>query len=361
MKIKVLQIIDHLGLGGAQIVAKGIFEAFQDEAMSLYALRSTPNQMLIDNENVRIADTQNKYDVKSFFQAAKLIKSTGAETLHCHLEKATALGILLKTTLCRKTKLIVHEHGRVFENRGCYNPMLRLFKNVVDTFIAVSHATKQKLIENAGIEPGKIAVLHNFVDVQRFQRSSKDRSSKPAEKDSFVVGFAGRLIKRKGWEELLRAASLLKDTAPQIHFLIAGDGPDRKKLLPLMKKLDVGACVEYIGLVSDMVKFYNSLDCLVIPSLWEPMGIVAIEAQACGVPVIASDTGGLAEVVTNGENGLLFENRNVEDLVNKINLINKNKLLRRKITETAEQTVKKYSLANYTNALRSIYKELQYS
>ncbi len=358
MKTRVLQIIDHLGLGGAQLVAKGIFEAFQKDAMFLYALRRSPYQMMIDHDNVHIADTTHRYDIKSSLDAAKLAKTTKAKILHCHLEKATALGILLKMFVLRNTKLIVHEHGQIFQRYARYTRMVRLFRNVIDLFIAVSHATKQKLVENTGVNPCKIEVLHNFVDITRFQYDKEKQPIERAARQDFCIGFAGRLAKQKGWEQLLHAASILKDKDPEVRFLIAGDGPDKNKMINLMKQLNLENRVEYLGLVPDMPKFYNLLDCLVIPSRWEPLGIVAIEAQASGIPVIGSNIDGLAEIITDRENGLLFEVKNVQDLVHKIRLIKEDSDLREAIVETGKQTVKKYSVTKYIDSIRKVYEEL---
>ncbi len=97
------------------------------------------------------------------------------------------------------------------------------------------------------------------------------------------------------------------------------------------------------------------IDCFAMPSHWEPLGITEIEAQACSIPIIASDVEGLNEVVSNKKNGLLFKPKDEKDLAEKIELMEKNKELRERLIKNGLHSVKRYSLEEYILSLEKIY------
>lgn len=121
------------------------------------------------------------------------------------------------------------------------------------------------------------------------------------------LGFAGRLIRGKGVDTLLRGIAGAK-SANQVRLQVAGDGPEFESLSALARELGVQASVEFRGWVSDMPAFWRAQDLAVVPShqLEESFGMVAAEAMSCGTPVIASRNGGLEEVVEDGSTGALF-------------------------------------------------------
>ena len=359
MRMRVLHIIDHLGLGGAQMIAKGIMEGFESENSFLYALRRRDNQLSISHGNVYIAKTSSKYSIKSFFELVSFIRRNNIEILHCHLGKSIVYGIVLKKLFFKKIKLVVHEHGRIFEDEFFYNLFLRMLKGSIERFIVISEATSKKLATGCGVDDSKMRLLYNFVDLENFHVEKETGKVKSkAERNEFLVGFAGRLITRKGWEEFVRAASLISNQDSRIRFLIVGDGSDTNKMLELISQLNISDRIDYMGFVSDMQSFYKDIGCLVVPSHWEPLGLVAIEAQACGVPVIASNTEALNEIINHEENGLLFEVRNENDLAAKIETIYKDRDLRQRLIANGLRSVEKYSLKHYVKLLHTIYEEL---
>ena len=137
-----------------------------------------------------------------------------------------------------------------------------------------------------------------------------------------------------------------------------GEGAESKKLQFTIEKLNLNNHVQYLGFIDDILDFYACLDCFVIPSHWEPMGLTEIEAQACGIPVIASNTKGLNEIIRDKETGLLFEPRNVKDLEEKILLMYNDKDLRKKLIKNSLVEVRKYSREYYMDELFSVYNEL---
>lgn len=360
--MKILHIIDTIGLGGAQSVVKGIFESYKDnQDLFLYALRERSIRYEIDHTNVWVFPDRKKFSLKPLTPLKKLIEKENIEMLHCHLFRSQVFGYLLKKIYFPRITLIFHEHAEIFENNMMFNSFLKIARHRIDFTLACSHAAKQHLVKRAGIAENRIEVLHNFVDLDKFNRKNikwsidKAKEKLGIKKDDIVVGFAGRLIKRKGWEEFIAAADILQKKGVSLKFLIAGEGADKEKLLKLIERYRLKNSLIYIGYISDMVWFYSLLNCFVIPSHYEPMGITEIEAQAMHIPVIAANVEGLNEIIKHRENGLLFEPKNAKDLAEKIHLLFEYDQLRSQIIQNASKTVQNHALPRYNHKLSQIY------
>jgi len=360
--MKILHLIDSLNPGGAQTVVKGIFEKQKDNKdIFLFALRERDIKMNIEHPNVFIYPSKAKYSLKPLKPLKELVEKEKIDVLHCHLFRSQYSGYLLKKRYFPEIKLIFHEHGKIFTNKIWYNYFLKKAEKYVDLFIAVSKATKNKHIENAGIPENKIVVLYNFVDTERFNRKKitldvkKEKEKLGIEKDESVIGFVGRLAYVKGCDILIGALPYLNF---KYKVLIAGDGPEKKNLEKLAEKLGVKDKVIFLGYVDNPLGVYSLMNVLVMPSRSESFGISVIEARALNIPVIASDVEGLNEIIIDKENGLLFEGKDSKDLARKIETIYSNKNLRNKLTKEGYKNVKRFSWEKCAREMSKVYKEV---
>lgn len=157
--------------------------------------------------------------------------------------------------------------------------------------------------------------------------------------ESFVVGFAGRFCREKGWRTLLAAVATLPRN---VKCLIAGRGPELDDLLLALELPGLKERCKYVGVVprQDMPRFYNSLDCFVLPSLtdsrWEEQfGMVLAEAMSHRIPVVGSSSGAIPGSI--GEAGLVFEEANADDLASKIKQLRVSKSLRERLADAGEK------------------------
>ncbi len=363
--IKVLHLIDHIGLGGVQTYVKEIFEKRRENRdIFLYVLRKSPITLDIDHPDVRVFPSSSKYSLGPLRELKRLIEAESFDVLHCHLFRSQAFGYFLKQRYFPRLKLVFQEQGRVYLGGRVFNCFLKISRPMVDRYIANSYATRDVLSRSAGIPEGEIKVLYNPVDLRKFQSrafgpGSPGRPERaPSAARPFTVGFAARLIERKGWKEFIEAAALLIKEKEDLRFLIAGDGPDMRKVSALIEKLGVDGKIFLLGYVADMAGFYSSLDCFVISSHWEPMGLTEVEAQFSGVPVIASNVAALNEIIFDGENGLLFEAGSSADLAQKISAVMDDPLLRDKLIKGGLENSERYSPPRHIKALEDIYEEI---
>ncbi|MBN2214126.1 MAG: glycosyltransferase family 4 protein [Bacteroidales bacterium] len=297
--MRILYLIDNYSLGGAQTVIRGIFDN-NPGMMDIFAvaLRRKKPVTRIDHRNATCLGSKSKYSPLPLIFLIRFIRKNNIDLLHCQLPRSIVCGYLLKRFFFPGITYIIHEQGDIFESR-IYAILLRVMKKKADGFIACSEATRKKLSESTGIRSEKISTIYNFVDLNRFKM--KELPGWP----HFNIGFAGRIEKRKGWREFVQAAGKLKPDN-RLGFFMAGTGREKKKLIRMLRKNRL-MNIEYAGFIQDMEGFYRQLNLLVIPSLYEPMGMVAVEAMACGIPVLASDVPGLNEVIKHGRNGWLMQ------------------------------------------------------
>ncbi|WP_255336599.1 glycosyltransferase family 4 protein [Methanosarcina sp. KYL-1] len=349
-----------MGLGGAQKVVEGIVGYYDSQDyVYCYALRE--NSFSSNYKKIITRNTNSKYDLMSIHELKSIIKKNNIQILHCHLLKSFFIGYVVKKLYFKDIKLIFHEHGKIFRNQSYYNFFLNYVQGDVDLFIGVSRATKYKLINYAKIPREKIKVLYNFVDLENLNLQfldeyESDKTVSYRNESGFIIGFAGRLDSIKGCEYLIKAVSYL--LIPNVKLLIAGEGKEKKKLMELAEHLQVNKNIIFLGYVKQMLNFYKKIDVLVVPSEFESFGIAVIEAQACGVPVIASDVESLNEIIKNGDDGLLFEFGNAKDLAKNIDLIYTNHHLKNTLRIHGINNAQKYSRRYYISTLEDIYQSL---
>ena len=362
-QINVLHVIDHFGFGGAQRIVGELLNKWNNDDVKLfcYALRmSDHNFGYCDNRFFRSSNYKSKYNILSFLELKKFIEIEDIQIIHLHLVKSIVFGILLKVFFYKKIEIIVHEHGSIFEDKFWYNQFLNIFQTKIDLFIAVSEATKRKLIENARIKETKIKILYNFIDFDELNPKTFNKINRNVERkkiglydDDFVIGFVGRLDKQKGCDILIKSIPYIN--IQNYKIVIAGDGFERKNLEKLTRNINIDNKTIFLGYVKDIRKFYKAIDILVVPSRFESFGISAVEAQALKIPVIASNTDGLNEVVFDKKTGLFFEMENEKDLAEKIRLVYTDNKLKENLIKNGFICIKKYSIIDYLINLKDTY------
>lgn len=208
-----------------------------------------------------------------------------------------------------------------------------------DTIIATSPVEKRILINLFKIDKNKIKVIPIGVDTKIFKpgRSNRIRKSFKISKSKKVILYVGRIEWRKGIGTLLYAFHKVLSRYPNTKLYIVGGGKsklatnlekaEKERLKNIIQELGLRSKVFFTGpkRQKSLFRYYSVADVCVVPSYYEPFGIVPLEAMACGTPVVASKTGGLSYTVKNNITGCLAEPRDCLDLANKISLVLKNK------------------------------------
>jgi glycosyltransferase involved in cell wall biosynthesis len=179
---------------------------------------------------------------------------------------------------------------------------------ITDAFIAVAEPHGRYLAEHEGCPPHKVRVIPNGVDIERFRPRWPNRSLQAELEltpETPVAGIVAALRPEKNHELFLQAAAMVREKLPAARFLIVGDGPQRAKLLSLMRELSLSDSVRFLGTRSDIPEVLSLLDVLVLTSHMEANPVSILEAMAAEKPVVATRVGSVPETVLDGKTGYL--------------------------------------------------------
>lgn len=228
--------------------------------------------------------------------------------------------------------------------------------------IAISDQVADHLVKDFHVDPGRVVLIYNGVDVDRFAATSsglgcslkQELGLDPAKK---IIGHIGRLSSVKGQKYLILAARELLKKRRDIQFLIIGDGKEEAYLKALIQQDSLGADVLLCPSVADTANALSIMDIFVMPSIQEGLGISILEAQASGVAVVGSKVGGIPTVIQDGRTGLLCGPKDVSSLVASLETLLDQKDLRDSIITNAKAHVReKFSLRGMAEKTRDIYK-----
>jgi len=238
----------------------------------------------------------------------------------------------LQTILIPKTGTIVPSYKREY-----YQPN----EIIRSTVIAIAKFTQRYLIDNYNISAEKINLIYQGVDIRRFHSSpemqikAQKRYPLPAQANP-ILGCIGSFEERKGQTILLKALSLAKIALPGIHLMLVGDGADEEKLRTLVKKMDLEQHVSFFPFTTQPEIVFERVDMTILPSIAkEGLPNVLLESMSMGTPVIASDLGGISEVIIHGETGLLITPGDIGQLRDAILLLWQNQSLRQEMSRNA--------------------------
>ena len=231
-------------------------------------------------------------------EVCKMAKETDFDIIHCHDWLTVLGGICAKRETGKPLVFTVHstEYDRSIGNPCPWVMDIEKYGiREADGIIAVSKRIKKQIIEKYGADPNKIKVIYNAIDASSFDCGLK---IKPRED---MILSLGRLTLHKGLDHLLRAAKIVVEHHPNAKFVIAGKGDKFRELLELSIDLGIENNVFFLGYVpqEDIPRLYARADVFMLPSVFEPFGITALEAMAAGTPTIVSKTSGVSEVATN--------------------------------------------------------------
>lgn len=259
----------------------------------------------------RAIKIRNDLDLRCVPGVRRLIRSTQYDIVHLHTKRAHALSLWLPR-FRNGPKYAVTRRMDYPEQRNSYTHCL--YNRRVDGVVAISQTIKDSLIQ-AGVDAGRIRLIYSGIDAGQYDRS---RTKNTGSRDVTVVGCLAALEARKGHRFLLDAAALLKAQGLKLEYRFAGDGPLRGDLEEQAARLGIRDQVSFLGFVTEPTEFLTDVDIFAMPSLYEGLGVAALEAMAAGKPVVATSVGGLTESVIDGVTGFIVQPQNSSTLAEAI-------------------------------------------
>lgn len=302
---------------------------------------------------------RGEWDIHSAWQIARLIRRERPQIIHIHSAHAHTLAqVACAFNFTSRPRVVLSR--RVDFHIG-KNPISYVkYRLGIDRIIAVSSGIKQVLIED-GLAKEKITVIHSGIDLSRFDTRVKadylyqELGLEPTQP---VVGIVAALASHKDHRNFLKAASIVSSHLPELQYLVVGEGRLRKELETLSKELGLEDKVKFLGFREDVLKILTILDLFVLSSYLEGLCTSLLDAQAAGVPVVATSTGGIPEIIKDGLNGLLVPPRDPESLAKAIIKLLKDTKLAKQMSSRGKEMVKEFSKETMVSKTEEVYARL---
>ncbi len=359
-KINVLHLISSLQVGGAEKLLISQLKANKDSDINLTVV--VLNDLYDEKLKQELLDTsyeiyflERKQSSKNplfLFKLLEIVIGHKINVIHSHNYGSKIWGILCKLC-CPFLKNVHTVHDTNLISR--YNKLnLLLHRCFIDKNIAISRSVYDECI-NFNIK--KTVVINNGIDLSQY----KYRNSKEENRYFKIINVSRLNYHKKGQDILIKALKICKEKGLCFECNFVGGESDYSKneskyLKELVISLNLEKEINFLGNRNDVPALLSESDLFVLTSRYEGFGLVVIEAMASGLPVIASNIDGPAELIKNNENGLLFESENETELVRKIIKLHENKELRAKIVENAQRKSKQFDILIMVKKYNELYR-----
>lgn len=364
---KILYLIESDDPGGAENVVLSLVEYFKHKYPIVIGCLKTGwiyDQLVAKGYNPKVIPTKNgPVDLKLLYHLIQLIKTERVGLIHSHLFDTN-----FYSSIAAKITGISHlctEHGDI------HHPSKTSKKNLIKAkilsicshkIIFVSKYTKAAFCKISNISEAKSAIIYNGVKLSTFRKSidvKRKKTELGIARQDLVVGNIGSLYPVKGQIYLIKAAKIVLQKIPNVKFIIVGAGQLENRLKEEAKNLNIADRVLLLGFREDTHELLKVMDIFVLPSLSEAMPLSLIEAMACSLPSIASNVGGIAEVIDDGLTGFIVPPADPGTLADRITYLLKNSQSASKIGNRALQKVKaNFDLQTMINNYSKIYNEI---
>jgi len=380
-KIKVLHIITRLDKGGSAentLITVSTLPRERFELTLLSGPSSDPDADIarfIRDAKIHfvlipdlVREISLRRDMKAFWQIYRFIKRGAFDIVHTHTSKAGILGRW--AAKLAGVKIIIHTpHGHTFY--GYFNRLKsimflyaeRITALITDKIITLTQRGKEEHINYKIAKPEKFIPIYSGIDLKKFKDyqwdSIKEKQRLDIPLDAPLIGTVTRLEFVKGNQYFFSALPGIVDAFPNIRVFIVGDGSQLHSFERYSKERGIEKNVVFLGLCKDIARIVSLLDILVLSSLNEGMGKCLLEAQALGVPVVATRVGGIPEVVKEGLTGILVPAENSPALANAIIGLLRDIELRKTMAQEAKKWVdERFSQEAMVKKIIELYEEL---
>ena len=337
LNLKILQIISGGNVNGAVTYCKFLSEQlgqFGHEVTVLCRPGSWLQQRL--PRSIQVVESDFSRRPLELRRVAKWIREQRFDVMHSHMSSAHFFGVLMR--LMTGTPVVATAHQ-------C---SLQLHWRLNHHVIANSDATAVYQRKRNWVPASKLTTVHCFTDLERFSNTTPDavrwvRNEMRIKDSDFVVGVVGDVVARKGHLYLFKAIEQIVASVPNFKLVIVGrfhrDQAYVKRLRSLQRKPALVNRVKWLGVRENVQDFMAAFDLAVVPSVEEPLGLVALEAMATGTPVVATNAGGLPEIVQPNVTGLLVPRKNPSELARAVIAMAQDADLRQRLGESARRFV----------------------
>ena len=300
---------------------------------------------------------RNHLDVFAGLRLRRLVQTGGYDLVHFHTARAHALSPWLRGLPV--TRVVTRRMD--YPVQPGYTTRL-LYEHSVDMVVAISHGVEAAL-RAGGVSPKHIRLIPSGVNTTHFlpdtSRRQRGRIALGIEPHEQMVLMVGALTERKGHGSLFSAAYMLQERGMRLHYVICGEGSLRAPLESQIRLLGLQEAVRFTGFTSAVTDYLAAADVFVHVPLWEGLGVAVIEALAAGLPVVASQVGGIPELITDQVTGLLIPPQDATALATAIERLVQNPQWAKTLGTQGQAFVQsQFDVSVMARANESLYNEL---
>jgi glycosyltransferase involved in cell wall biosynthesis len=367
--IGLLHVIYSLEIGGAEMdlvaKAKVLVEEYGYQIAIACLLRRGELVDEAERSGIKVIGPvmSGKSDVGAIPRLVRIMRSGKFDIVHTHMFASNFLGRV--AAMLAGVPVVVSTVQLIAKREKWWEILLdRALQFKTDMMISSSEAVRRSFIKR-GIREDKIITIYNGIDFSRFdgvdggEARNKIRLEFGVDDSSFLVGTVARLRRVKGIGYLIEAARHIVETIPDARFLVVGDGPQKAELEHKVEQFDLSSEFIFAGTRWDVPAILSALDLFVLPSLSEALGIAVIEALLMRIPVVATNVGGVPEIVRSRETGLLVPPKDPTRLAEAITYMHSNKDGAIAMAQAGERRVRgMFDIADLARKQAELYERL---
>lgn len=363
--MKIMHLLFSFTIGGTERLVSDICNEMvaKEHDVHLYIVNDLLSKELLATLNEKVHVCLQKRQpggekLSVLWKIAQYVKKEQIEVIHCHSFDSPEL-LLLSKIMNPKVRIVQTIHG--MGQYGELNKIKLIVRNCLcDAFIGISECVKQDIVL-AGAPACKTHMIYNGIKSEKYSKAIY----KIFDKEHVKVGCVARIMPSvKGQDILIKAVPIIVKKYSEIKVEFAGgiakeEAAEYEKLQSYTAENGIQKNVDFLGSVSDVPSFLNTIDILVVPSRTEGFGLALVEAMAMGVPCIASDIEGPAEIVNNEKIGILFKSEDEKSLSEYIiKMIENYELYKKAAWNKRKYVLNKYGIETMCEKLTLLYAEL---
>jgi N-acetyl-alpha-D-glucosaminyl L-malate synthase BshA len=367
-------IVCYPTFGGSGVLATELGKALADKGYGIHFItyqqpvRLTGFSANIFYHEVRVPSYPlfdfPPYETALASTLVDVVKNNNVDLLHVHYAIPHASAAFMAKQILSDENIhvpfITTLHGTDITLVGrdkTYAPVVTFSLNKSDAITAVSDNLRKETLEHFNIQK-EISVIHNFVDITRFAVKPMDAFKKViAPNGEKVILHASNFRKVKRIADVIYTFNKIQKAIPS-KLLLVGDGPERHMAEELCRELGIFEETRFVGKQQDMEDIYAIADLFLLPSEYESFGLAALEAMAAGTPVVATNAGGIPEIITHNKNGFLSDIGDVENMSqHAISLLGNNNMLQA-FSSAARKQAETFDIHNVVPQYESLYEQV---
>lgn len=369
--IRIIHLSTDSKIAGAEKLLIGIGKEFDHKNFEIFfctlTARGALHESLERQGNISFSlGCLNSIDFpKAAVRLIKIMENCKVDILHTHLFHASVVGQFAARFNKKVMPVMTRHYSNVLYLYG--TPLQRFLDRRSSLWarhiIAISAGVRKVLVNSQGVSSEKITLIHNGVEMPDYPLDGKAalrvRNEFSIKEDERIIGAVGSLHLRKGHRYLIEAIKLLLEHKDNIKLMIVGDGVLKRELKIFSQKLGIQDKVIFTGYRRDVNDLISTMDIVVQPSIEEGFGIAILEAMALGKIVVATDVGGIPEIINHGQTGMLVSCANPIALANSLSFLIESPDLAKTMAENGRKRVKQnFDIVSMVRKYEELYQEL---